>query len=616
MATIQDFKAVGIDIPNNRNSGQFKMPCPKAKECGRKNWKDQCLSVSMDEGLFNCQHCSHFSGKVGSNMLSTPHTQKKQYELPKKPNITKLSENGLKYFTDRKITQEVVKANQIAESNGWLIYPYMKSGVLVNYKKRVIGGKDFRQAQNAMPIMFNYDRCWKNVTEGTGELIITEGEEDAMSWEVAGFTFHASVNQGAPNVADVDVSKKLACIDNCYELFEKAETVYIAVDNDPNGKRLEQELIRRIGEEKCKLISFGEHKDANEYLKWEGADKLKKLKETAKFVQIAEVYTANDAKDSLVRQLRSGRDKGSTTFFSEVDKAWTWLKKELNLWSGYANEGKSLLFNQLALLKAINDGWKFAALCPENFPVEEFFDDLVQMFVGKPTDNKLPNHMSEQELIDALEFLENHFFIVYPEKNFNIEHIHSKFKALIKRHGIDAVVVDPFNWLANRQKAGQNRDQYITEMLSDMKRFANEQDVSYNLIAHQLKPEKDGSGNYKKPDPYRIKGASDFMDKADNVLLVQRPFVATDYTNPLVEFTTAKIKKPKLVGKRGIVVPLLFDYKTMRYRQEIDNYCPLAGREYSAMEQVGYHQNNVFSQTPSNFESNAFDEDEFNKTTW
>ncbi|WPZ08799.1 bifunctional DNA primase/helicase [Roseivirga spongicola] len=616
MSVIDEFKAVGIDIPANINSGQHKIMCPRAKDvCGRKNWKEKCLSVSIDEKLYNCQHCPDFKGKVGDTKLSTTHTERKQYELPKRPNITKLSQKGLDYFTGRKITQEVVNANKIAEENGWLVYPYHKDGVLTNYQKRKIGSKDFRQAPGAMPIVFNYDRCWQNVTEGSKEIIITEGVEDGLSFEVAGFPFHTSVNQGAPNVQDKDASNKIACIDNCYDLFEKAEVIYIAVDNDPNGKRLEQELVRRFGEEKCKTVDFGEYKDANEVLKWEGKEKLVELKENAKFVRIAEVYTAKDAKDELVRQLKEGRVKGSTTYFTDIDQAWTWRKKELNLWSGYANEGKSLILNQLALLKAVHDGWKFAVLSPENFPVEEYFDDFVQMYVGKPTDNSLPNCITENELKEALDFLESHFFVVYPDKDFTIEHIHAKLKALVRRHGIDGVIVDPFNWLANRQKGNENRDQYITSMLSDMKRFCNEQDVSYNLVAHQLKPEKDGSGNYKAPDAYKVKGASDFMDKVDNMILIQRPFVATDYRNPLVEFTTAKIKKPKLVGKRGIVVPLEYDYKTMRYHQESDKFCPLAGRSLGAIERISpeqaYSRNDIFKS-----QSSAFDEPAIKESDW
>jgi twinkle protein len=613
MSIIQDYKAVGIDIPANRNSGQFKMACPRASShCNRKNWKDQCLSINMDEGLYNCQHCTgEFKGKVGEGKIETNYTKKKEYQLPQRPNITKLSDKTLEYFTNRRITQDVLVDNKVAESDGWIIYPYMMDGQLVNFQKRKIGEKDFRQATNAKPIVFNYDRCMQNVTTGNGEIIITEGVEDAMSWGVAGFPYHTSVNQGAPNSSDSDASNKIACIDHCYSLFEKATVVYIASDNDPNGKRLQQELIRRIGEEKCKIIDFGKYKDSNEYLKFEGVDKLKELKEKARFVKIAEVYTARDAKDEIVRQITQGRVKGETTYFPKVDSAWTWRKKELNLWSGYANEGKSAMFNQLALLKAIHDGWKFAIFSPENFPVEEFFDDLLHMYIGKSTDNTHENCMSKEEAIDGLDFLEGHFFIVYPDNNYTIEHIHSKFNTVIKRHGIDAVVIDPFNWLSNRQSGGMNRDQFVTQMLSNMKRFCNEKDVSYNLVAHQLKPEKEKSGNYVKPDPYKVKGASDFMDKADNVLLVQRPFVATDYRNPLVEFTSAKIKKPKLVGKRGVVVELNYDYKTMRYYQVDDGYCPLAQSHFTPKDQAiaEYERGDVFKGGGLGFEDEITDED-------
>lgn len=611
MSVIDEFEKVGIDIPANKNSGQFKMACPKAGECGRKNLKDPCLSINMDEGLYSCHHCSDkFSGRVGIAKLDTEYTKKKEYTLPTKENMTSLSDNGLKWFTDRKLKQETVNFFKIVQKGRNVLFPYFKDGVLTNYKERSITDKMFFQAKNALPIMWNYDNC-----VDSWSIILTEGECDAMAiYQATGIESVTSVNQGAPNEHDKDISKKLACIDNCYELFENAKEIILAVDNDANGKRLENELVRRFGEDKCKVVDFGQYKDANEYLKFEGEDGLKNAIESAKFVQIAEVYTAVDAKEEILRQIREGRIKGDTTHFPDLDGAWTWRKKELNIWSGFANEGKTLFFNQLALLKAIHDGYKYAIFSPENFPVSEFFDDLIHMYVGKPTDNTLPNCMSEEEASDALDFLENHFFLVYPDENYSIEHIHSKFKAVIKRHGIDAVIIDPFNWLSNRQSGNQNRDQFVTQMLSDMKRFCNEQNVSYNIIAHQLKPEKKQDGNYAKPDPYKVKGASDFMDKADNVLLIQRPFVATDFRNPLVEFTSAKIKKPKLVGKRGLVISFEYDYKTMRYAQETDGYCALAGKEISNKERaiMAYERNDVF-QTAS---TDSFEQGAISDADW
>ena len=81
---------------------------------------------------------------------------------------------------------------------------------------------------------------------GQSSCIISEGEIESLTWEEVGFKNGTSVSQGAPNVNDQSVEKKLACIYNCFDVFEKMETIYLACDNDANGKRLERELIKNI----------------------------------------------------------------------------------------------------------------------------------------------------------------------------------------------------------------------------------------------------------------------------------------------------------------------------------------------------------------------------------
>ena len=88
------------------------------------------------------------------------------YQKPTKHNFTKLSDEALKLFTDRGITQNVVNENKIVMSKDGqsVIFPYLRNGELINYKQRFIKEKDFRQAKDAEAIMFNYDRC-KNQKE-------------------------------------------------------------------------------------------------------------------------------------------------------------------------------------------------------------------------------------------------------------------------------------------------------------------------------------------------------------------------------------------------------------------------------------------------------------------
>jgi twinkle protein len=66
-------------------------------------------------------------------------------------------------------------------------------------------------------------------------------------------------------------------------------------------------------------------------------------------------------------------------------------RKEVNLWTGYQNEGKSLFLNQLALIKAFTSG-KFAVFSPENFPLDDFFNDLIETYIGKSCDPYYTNN--------------------------------------------------------------------------------------------------------------------------------------------------------------------------------------------------------------------------------
>jgi twinkle protein len=63
-----------------------------------------------------------------------------------------------------------------------------------------------------------------------------------------------------PNGFNLKGELNLDYIDNYYNYFESKETM----QDDEQGKRT-KELIRRFGAEKCKIIDFGDCKDANDY---------------------------------------------------------------------------------------------------------------------------------------------------------------------------------------------------------------------------------------------------------------------------------------------------------------------------------------------------------------
>jgi len=546
------------DIDCSRIHGlQGKTRCPRCKELGKKNWRDTCLSVNLKDEVLKCHKCG-FSGKFGK----VDKISKMEYKTPNIGNHTDLSDEHLQYFSKRGITQKTVIRNKIKSSKDWIALPYYEEASVVNVKYRHGKEKKFHQAKEAKPTMYKY-----NDITGQNQIIICEGEFDALSWEEAGFLNATSVNQGAPNVNDRNIDKKLECISNCFEIFEAAEIIYLSIDDDENGRRLQQELIRMFKPERCKIIDHRGCKDANELFLKEGPNGLINAFKSAKNAKLEGVYECNEFQNEIIDNYRNGQPKGSTTHFYEIDQCWTWRLGEVNLWTGYNNEGKSLMLRQLQLLKSIGDDWKHAMFCPEDIPHQDLVTDLIESFVGKSADkeqDKFNNYMNEMQLKEGLIFMNNHFFMVYPDIDHSIDELLKCFSYTVRKYRIQTITIDPYNQIHHKMQFGEREDLYISKFMTKLKKFALDHNVSVNLVAHQTTPLVQKGINYPEPNLYRIKGGGTFADKADNVLVVWRENRNTDHTDTKVKFISQKIKKQKLTGIPG-TVELKFNRRTNRY---------------------------------------------------
>lgn len=171
MATLSDFLELDIQ-PKSISSRQQKVKCPKCKDAGKKNLNDNCLSINMTTGLYNCHKCS-WSGKVRSEQTITQMIeQTKQYILPKNDDLSDIKNNAIQFLKDRGITQEVIDNNKVKSSRDGrgVVFAYYKNSKVINYKTRAIDSKKFFQAKEAQPIMYNYDRI-----KDTASVFICEG---------------------------------------------------------------------------------------------------------------------------------------------------------------------------------------------------------------------------------------------------------------------------------------------------------------------------------------------------------------------------------------------------------------------------------------------------------
>ena len=116
-------------------------------------------------------------------------------------------------------------------------------------------------------------------------------------------------------------------------------------------------------------------------------------------------------------------------------------------------------------------------------------------------------------------------------------------------------------------KNGEREDLYISRFMATLKRFAIDNNITIQLVAHQLtaRPNPADGNRYFKPNLNNIKGGGTFADKADNVCYVWRPNRNLDFRDTNVVFGSQKIKKQKLVARPCDVDGITFDIYANRY---------------------------------------------------
>lgn len=436
------------------------------------------------------------------------------------------------------------------------MFPYFRGSECVNVKYRS-RDKLFRMAAGAERILYG-------VNDIMGTLIWVEGEMDKLSLEEAGFTSVVSVPDGAPAPDSKSYDSKFDFMD-CPELDDVSIHV-IAVDNDAPGRRLEEELIRRVGRAKCLIVKWPDGcKDANEVLLEYGKQALEDAVKQAQPLPVEGVYTARSFVEAIQRRYDGENPKGISTGWLEIDRHYTVLGGEWTLVTGIPGHGKSEWLDALAVNLARLHGWKFGIYSPENFPLDYHAEKLMEKYIGKPFGQGPTERMNANEKDRAVSFLDAHFHFQMPDRP-TLDILLGQAQQLVAQHGIRGLILDPWNEIEHFPEQGQTETQYISKALSQIRRFARDTGVHVWLVAHPAKlyKEKD-SGDYPVPTPYDVSGSANWRNKADNCITIYRHL--KDDNKP-IEIHIQKIRK-KEVGQIGMV--------EMTYSRVCGQYRPFHG---------------------------------------
>lgn len=286
-------------------------------------------------------------------------------------------------------------------------------------------------------------------------------------------------------------------------------------------------------------------------------------------VRPKDVIYGIDVKKEALKIHKEGYPAVNGIRVAQLDYHFKPKKGEITLLTGIGNYGKSQFKKWYQVMRILLYGEKFATFSPEDNPPEEYYHDFVEILLGCDCTPANPFNPHDDVYDKAYDFISKHVFYVYPKDiTPTPAYIKQIFLELIIKEKVDGVDIDPFNQLANDyEKNGVRTDKYLETFLSDCSRFAQINNVYFWIIAHPKGLTKSGEKDYPCPDVYDVADGAMWSNKMDNILVYHRPFFQSDPLSPVCEFHSKKIRRQKIVGKRGSVV---FDmsFKDRRFKFE------------------------------------------------
>jgi len=272
-------------------------------------------------------------------------------------------------------------------------------------------------------------------------------------------------------------------------------------------------------------------------------------------LKLKDVVYGIDVKEQALRIYDEGYAQIGGVSIPELDERFKPKRGEITLLSGIGNYGKSSFKKWYQAMRMLMYGEKFASFAPEDNPPEEYYHDYVEIILGCDCSPNNPNRPSRETYEYVYDLVCKHIFYVYPKDvSPTPQYVMEVFLELIIKENIDGCDIDPFNQLTNEYQKFGRTDKYLEWVLSVFSRFAQINNVFFWIIAHPRQMTKAGDGNYPCPDVFDLTDGAMWNNKMDNILIYHRPFAQTDPQNPTCEFHSKKIRRQKIVGKKGFFI--------------------------------------------------------------
>lgn len=422
----------------------------------------------------------------------------------------------IQWLEGRGISEETARAFRIGEKiegdRCLILFPYYREdGTLINIKHRDINDKHHqRQVSGAEPCLMG----WHLIKPDARVVAITEGEPDAMVLHQMGIPA-LSVNQGAKNHQWLDAD---------FDRLQRFSEILVCFDDDEAGHAGREQLVERLGRDRCKIVTFPGVKDANDYLK-AGAtpeDFAKAIRE-AKSMDPDELKSIADFRERTI-DLFYPKEFNEPPLVVGLEKH-TWMRfrgGEVTLWTGRNGHGKSaFLTQQLMWIMAGTSIPKYDG----SYGEADVPGQRICVFSGE-----LPGQRQAQRLIRQLggvkhptrgyinhivDWLDDKMWVFDMVGAANVDRLLEVFTYAYRRYGMTQFVIDSL-MTTDVPVDGPRALSEQKKFMQKISAFAKRHFVHVHLVAHPRKSEHD-SDKAGKSD---VGGSGDLTNLAENVISV------------------------------------------------------------------------------------------------
>jgi len=400
---------------------------------------------------------------------------------------------------ERKIPLEILEKYKIGEQGDRIIFPFLlPDGELALAKFRVAenGAKPQPTAAGCEPVLFG----WQAVAPNAREIVITEGEIDALSWAAYGWPA-MSVPFGGGDKG------KQNWIESEFERMERFERIYLATDMDKGGNDAAKEIAARLGRHRCYRVTMP-FKDGNE-CRLNGVSKEQMDEAIARAVNLDPdgLRKPTDFREEVVNLFwpKEGTHVGYQTPYGALKDKLIFRPGEVTLWSGATGAGKSQLLSDCAV------GWvkQGSRICISSLEMKgaQTLRRMCKQAGGtdRPT----------EKYIDAtLRWLETGLLIYDKIGKAGAGSLIEIFEYAYAKYGCDQFIVDSLMRLGIAADDYSGQEKAVFQLLE----WTIAKEVHLHLVAHSRK----GGSQNGAPDTEDVKGTSEIGSNAANVITVWR----------------------------------------------------------------------------------------------